>query len=196
MPNILQIILVGIAMLATGWFAGASLTDKKIETIATSTTEVVIKEVVKEVPVTKEKIMIQDISQIKISEYETKLSALNNKLNRTYREIGNPNDPEGYIVRLYPHDGDQPEYLDRIAIFTTGGDKNSGMAIKMQKQEYDAYNGFTTIASTTYSVDIDSFVKNLNITLEKTSSGKPKFYYKFYAIVDGVSKFLFTFPVK
>ncbi|MDO8466810.1 MAG: hypothetical protein Q7S83_01580 [bacterium] len=208
MPNVIQVILVGIAMLAAGWFAGANLstqwfgelTTRQVESIATSTAEVavkeVIKEVIKEVPVTKEKIVIQDISQAKINEYENTIATLKTQLNQTYREVGDINDAEGYIIRLYPHGGDQPEYLDKIAIYETSGSKNSGIAVKMLQQEYDAQTGFTTIASTTYSVDIDSFVKNLNITLEKTSSGKPKFYYKFYAVIDGVSKFLFSFPSK
>ncbi len=66
----------------------------------------------------------------------------------------------------------------------------------MQKQEYDTQAGFTTVASTTYTVNIDSFVNNLDITLEKTSSGKTKYYYKFYAVAEGISKFLFSFPTK
>lgn len=203
MFNIIPVILVGISMLAAGWFAGPTLSTKQAQSptpTATSTTETaikeVIKEIVKEVPVIKDRIVVQDISQAKINEYESRVSALKNKLDQTYREIRDSSDPVGYVIRLYPHGGDQPEDLNRIAIYETNGSKNSGMAVRMLKQEYDAQAGYTTIASTTYSVDINSFINNLNIALEKDSSGKIKYYYKFYAVLDGISKFLFSFPTK
>ncbi len=200
MPSFLQQFFAKI-LIALGLVTQTTQPSTIPEVASAPTEQVAVPapEEVKPEKIIVEKTIVKDLSAGKVKEYEAKIAGLQNQITQlqnrlagTYREIRESGDPNGMIVRFYPHDGDAPERLDTLLILSGNRSTMSNLEVKVAKQEHTT-TGYLTLSTQNYTTDSKGWVRNLGIRLEKDSAGKSKYYYKFY-VTDTEEKFLFVFP--